>query len=260
MVYTSTDDGFKCSRCDMKSFRRCDVDIHIRKGKGCAGATVQALVLHCIGEDDTDTTPTPNKRMKPGPKCVDVKSVLETRIPMGDWDERIEYMFEKVPPATLKRHFKTDTPHSIMIWALKTLWCGKGPAIFQSFITAGPTTHELTRETPDDEVSPSCIKVHTKKRRLAKDVATWLTEFMILVCEDHRYIPHYYPDLISYANNIRSRLLARDNGVTLLDVMHRTKLYDLKKGKMNEDFKNEADRIIHDIRETLEESVVINTL
>ena len=258
MVFEEVVPGFKCSNCDTVSTQRHVIERHIRERKHCANAIVKDCQAVFTCQDDTDTPPSsPVKRMKPGPKRLDVASILQTRLPWGDWDERIEYMFENVPPATLEHHFKTGTPHSSMIWALKTLWCGEGPATFQSFIAVGHTTHELTRETPDDEVSRSYIERHTKKKQLAKDVATWLTEFMILICEDPRYIPHYRPDLVPYATTIHNWLIARDNGVTLLDVMHRTKTYDLVRKKLSDEFKNEADRIIHDIRKTLEHSTMV---
>jgi len=166
---------------------------------------------------------------------------------MCDWDPRIIYLFTKISPTMLDRQFNFDKPGVIMAWMFEHLWGDRAPLEFQSYVTVGHTIHELTRDDPDDDGTPTYIKEHTKKRALAKEVTAWLSTFLSQLCNGYA-MEQYRPDLYEgRAAWIRKKLDQTCYDVSFLDVIERTDLYEKKRKKIehfNPTFKIDVDNAI----------------
>lgn len=226
---------YKCSGCHFIRMFPSAVHAHCRSSLGCRDQTpVKYEFKLDFPDQEKSCTTCPNiPRTPPGPKPLDINSILHGRLAAFDDDDdttymrRVDYLFST--EGLIDKCFQSTTNDKVPGYIVKlffSLWGNHAPKEFQSIIMYRGKVYEVTFAYDDGTINyEEFISIHNyftssnflgNFRECIQDICTV-------------YIPRYRPDIVSRANHIIEWIQKSDDGsensLTMQDVFDRNDKY-----------------------------------
>jgi hypothetical protein len=186
----------------------------------CKGAELEK-VEGVVVVNAADTMNPNTKRVKPGPKPVDLTAYLHGRLAAfttSSDDERIDYIFSSGLIETLFTTRIEDIPSLFF----EHLWSDKALEQFQSLVMHKNSIHEIVASDVDTGAITYEVR-GTLTKRFLKEFAIYALELAYAVAKDS--VPSRLPERIPEARYLFDRLTNIIDGMTLRDAIKHSGSY-----------------------------------
>lgn len=225
---------YKCTSCEYLSTHPNVVRIHHTRSKKCRDSGIQTSTATASFDQESalkthDDDDAQQIAARPGPKGVDIPSVMRGRVPAFRCDDaldaRIDYLCDT--HGILDSIFNPKRPvRKIPFFIFRHAWGDLAPKHFQSIVAYGSRSKfvEVIPQTLENQMA---YEIHTETRAFVSSILRELLMFIEAMC---RYsIPERRPEHAHTARALLSFLRTTEYGVTLTDILESNEQFHQKR-------------------------------
>lgn len=234
-------DVVKCSLCRFLGMKISHFEHHRKRTKRCADAV--PLTIKVKGEiPDAAVRAIDYERRSKG---VDYDTLMKDRLSVGEYDERITYLFDV--DGLIDRLFALS-PGLIPSKLFNVTYGCRAPEKFQSILYSRSKYYHVL-DSKDDETGSIWIDKKTQLKRFQEGFCVHMIEFLLSICENS--VKERRPDLLERAESIRSFYLRKHSCISILDILENGDTYRRARKKVPAELKDMAKFVYDDITNSM---------